>query len=127
MLYDYTAFNAMGKPGVLTTSQAEGEITGDNTPYPTQTYSPQSTDNSVFTDTANILGSIGETARNVGIAVGTIKREVAGVKPAYEEGVQMGRYPNRISSAWTAMSDSDKMMIVLGVVGVAVAVWAAHK
>ncbi len=124
MDYNLT-FNGTG--AAIDQSESNAEMMGAITPYPLETYASQEPSDGPYTDAVKLLGSIGQTARDVGIAVGTVKREIDQASTNYHQGRAIGENPNSAMSAWSLMTPAEKMMVILGVVGVAVAVWAAHK
>jgi hypothetical protein len=67
-----------------------------------------------------ILGSIGSTARDLGTAVGTVKRDFEGAKDAYGQAYRNASTGNSLGTWWQYASTTDKLMVGLAVAGILV-------
>lgn len=77
------------------------------------------------TSILQLLGSASQTARDVGTAVGSIKRDLKGVPAAYQTAQDNAASGNKVGTFWQYASPTDKTMIILAVVAIAVTLYKA--
>jgi len=68
----------------------------------------------------DLLGSIGSTARDLGTAAGKIVKDVKGAKTEFQTGYDNAKAGNSLGTWWQYASITDKLMVGLGVAGIAV-------
>ena len=67
-----------------------------------------------------ILGSLGTYARDIGTAVGSVKRDINGVGRAYNTAYNQAANPtpqNKLSQWWAYSSMTDKLTVGIGIAG----------
>jgi len=104
--------------------------TGPDANFDIQGDAPSTPKDGPFTGLSKLLGSIGTTARDVGTAVGTVKREVRGAEGQYraaENAAENPRPAGRAMQWWSYASPTDKMMLMLAAAGVAIAFYQMKK
>lgn len=122
------SFGVNAEPGSF---GSDLELSGSGgTPYPLVTFEPQSSERSPFAGVLDLLGSIGTTARDIGTAVGTIERakdEASGEYQAARNAAKSGSVFGTMHQAWLYATPMEKTMVILGVLGVGVAIWQVTK
>lgn len=98
-------------------------VEGDSQTFPTITDPGQRASGGAFTGLANLLGSIGTTARNVGTAVGSVQRDVRLAPQQYEAARQQAASGNRVGQWWNYSTGADKMTILIGLAGLGLVVY----
>lgn len=93
----------------------------------TQGDRPNSPSQGPFTGLSKLLGSIGSTARDLGTAVGTVKRDVKRAGAEYRKAEDAAENGNKLQQWWKYSSDTDKLVVGLAFVGVAIAAYQAFK
>ena len=68
-----------------------------------------------------LLGSAPTIARDVGAAVGTAQRDLAGIGPAFNQARNSTSSGNSLATWWQYASTTDKLMVGLAIVGIVVA------
>ena len=92
-------------------------VLGDSNTPPVYSDTPQTSIGSVFGGLHNILGAIGTTARDVGSAVGSVRRSVREAKGQYSTAEKNAESSNKVGQWWQYSSTTDKLMIGIGVLG----------
>lgn len=109
--YDEGADEAVGESDAAT-------LLGDGNDLPVQTdVQPPVSDSWNLKD---LLGSIGTTAKNLGTAVGTIRKDVKDAKGNYTKAQAAAYSGNSLGTWWQYASTTDKLMVGLGVAGILV-------
>ncbi len=90
------------------------ELGGDGNSPPIQTDTTYQTSPSVL----QLLGSIGTTARDVGTAAGTIKRDFEQAGTNYKTAYNAAAQGNSLQQWWLYASTTDKIMVGLGIAGI---------
>ncbi len=67
---------------------------------------------------------IGQTARDLGTAIGTIKRQIGTADDEFKTARDNAASGNKLGTWWQYASTTDKIMVGLAALGVAVAVYA---
>ena len=81
----------------------------------------QSDDSGQIASTAlQKLGSIGDTARDLGTAIGTFRRNISGAGAQYRAAQDAAYNGNSLSTWWQYASTTDKLMVGLAVVAILV-------
>ena len=93
------------------------QLTGDNNSLPVVSTSTVSGAANV----AQLLGSAGTTATQLGTAIGNAQKQLASVVPNFKAGLAAGSSTNPLS-AWLAnASTTDKLLVGLSIVAIVVA------
>ena len=109
---------------------ADAILTGAPNDLPVISSNQQTSVDSPFTTFRQLLGSIGsvaQSARDVGTAVGTVQRDIDNAGKTYNNARVNARTGNSAAQWWNYSNPTDKMMIVLAALGVAVAIYVAAK
>ena len=108
---------------IITMENSNDDVTGTNY-LPTLSTPMQS---SAITDYGSSIvqlhGSASQTARDVGTAVGTIRRELKGIPQSYERAASNAYTGNKVGTFWQYASPTDKAMIILAIVAIGVTVY----
>lgn len=107
-----------------------GSVTGPDDSIDIQGDAPSSPKDGPFTGFSKLMGSIGTTARDLGTAVGTVKRESRGAVGQYksaENAAENPRSSGRAMQWWSYATPSDKAMLILAAAGVAIAFYQMKK
>jgi hypothetical protein len=92
------------------------EMSGDNNSPPIVSDPGKANVASVL----QLLGSAPQVARDVGTAVGTVRRQVEGIGPAYTNAQNAAYQGNSLSTWWQYETTANKAMILIGIAGIAV-------
>lgn len=106
-------------------------VTGGANNLPTVSDEPQG---GWYNDTLFLLGSVGRTARDLGTAVGTARRDidaavaaVEGAPAQYQTAQRNAHTGNRLGQWFQYATPTDKVMALLAIAGIGVAIWAATR
>ena len=99
-------------------SQFDSEtlVTGSDNTAPVISDTPQS-GGFTWGGLHNILGAIGQTARDVGTTVGSIKRAGRDIEGNYKTAEANAASGNKLGQWWQYSSTTDKVMIGIGIAG----------
>src|SRR5262245_54619052 len=95
-------------------------ITGSPNQPPVISDTPETSVSSVLSSVKGILGSIGTTARDIGTAVGTARRDISLAGQQYRTAQQQAYSGNSLGQWWNYSTTQDKLVIGLAVVGILV-------
>lgn len=102
--------------GVPFSSTDAVSLEGDgNSPPVVSDVTPQR-DSSIL----QLLGSIGQQARDLGTALGTAKHDISNAKANYNAAYNNAAAGNSLGTWWMYASTTDKLMVGLGVAGILV-------
>jgi hypothetical protein len=100
-------------------------VRGSANSLPTVSDMPETSQASPFSGLTKLLGSIGTTARDLGTAVGTARRDIAGAGQQYRTAQANAYKGNSAGQWWQYSTTMDKVMVGLAVL-VVVVVIAKH-
>ena len=89
--------------------------------------SPTSASDQGLNSITKLLGSIGTTARNLGTAVGTAKRDIKGAGAQYRAGEKAAERQSKVQQWWMYSTTNDKLVIGLAIAGIAIALYQVKK
>lgn len=92
---------------------------------PTLSMPPQTASQGGWDTFHNIMGAVGsvtQTARDLGTAVGTIERDIRGAGTAYQTARQDAKSGNQLAQWWTYAPTTDKVMVGLAAAGLVLVV-----
>lgn len=117
--------------------ETTADVTGSGGADILQSDSASSNSDGAYTGFAKLMGSIGtvlttagKTARDAGTVVGTVKRDLKSAPGQYVAAQQAAENPSvrgRAVQFWTYATPTDKAMLILAAVGVALAVYSTMK
>jgi len=123
-------YNEWGNGGSMVSVGFESDVlvTGGNDPnaVPVVSSSPQTSQGSPFDSIVSILGSVGRTARDIGTAVGTARRDIATARKEYSVAEANARQGNALGQWWQYSTTQDKLVIGLALAGV-IAVFVVNR
>lgn len=121
---DDSAFPDLGRAVPDFQSDTAVQGAGDNT-LPVVSAPQQTSIDSPWQGIGNVMGTIGstyKTARDLGTAAGTIKRDFESIKPAFDTAYKNAATGNSAGTWWQYASPTDKAMIALAVIGIVIAI-----
>lgn len=105
-------------------------VTIGNDVVPVTTDPPVTPSEGPFTGVQNWLGSLGtirETARDLGTAVGTIQRDLKGAQGEYTKARTNASTGNAAGQWWAYASPMDKAMLGIAAVGLGLLIWQVAR
>lgn len=105
-------------------------MAGDSISPPLVSMPTQNAQDGPFTGVKNLLGSFGsvaQTARDLGTAVGTVERDLKGARGEFSTARENARTGNKLAQWWDYAPMTDKVMVGIGVAGLALVIYQTFK
>lgn len=93
--------------------------------FPILSMEPQTASQTGWDSIRNIMGavgSVGQTARDIGTAVGTIERDIKGASQEYQTARNNAKSGNKLGQWWDYAPTTDKVMVGLAAAGLVLVV-----
>lgn len=107
--------------------QSDQLVEGDMNSPPAISSTPESSAGSIWSQMRLILGTLGETAREVGRTVGQVEETVKGADEAYRAGRATGQAEARAKNWWDRRTEMEKFGIVIGIAGLGIAIYSVVR